>query len=417
MRKLWETQGTLNPHAAAHFGLYVFKPQSPLSLIDHGVDPYTGIVVPLEAHQQNQFKYRPAQDADSLMRFGDLTPSVLLFTLLPLVVILLGFNAITEERESGTLRQLLSVGVSGRMMVAGKAGGLALAMASLLAPALLMTWMALQLATSWEALVVALPQMAALLMVAAAYLAIFIGLTLGVSLRASNSRQALAVLLAIWTVTTLVAPRLAADLSAAILPAPSTLEFERQIARDLEQGIDGHNPASQRAERLKQQLLVRYGVGSVQELPVNFSGVLLQEGENYGNRVFDHRFGQLWDRYQEQQRLTLAGSVISPSMAARGLVTAFAGTDFGHFRDFASAAESYRRLMIKRLNDDLINSKSSALDYTRDGRFWKAMPAFTYEAPSLGWTLKRVWPACLWLLMWLAAAWWFAWSGVRRVEE
>ena len=51
-----------NPHSAAHYGVYAFKPKSPLALVDTGIDPYMGVAVWLEAHKQNEFKYRPAQD-------------------------------------------------------------------------------------------------------------------------------------------------------------------------------------------------------------------------------------------------------------------------------------------------------------------------------------------------------------------
>ena len=39
-RQVWDGQGEKNPHSAAHFGTYAFKPKYPLSLIDQGVDKY-----------------------------------------------------------------------------------------------------------------------------------------------------------------------------------------------------------------------------------------------------------------------------------------------------------------------------------------------------------------------------------------
>jgi hypothetical protein len=62
-REQWLDQGEKNPHSAAHYGVYAFKPKTHLSMIDTGVDPYTGVAVWLEAHYQNQFLHRPAQDA------------------------------------------------------------------------------------------------------------------------------------------------------------------------------------------------------------------------------------------------------------------------------------------------------------------------------------------------------------------
>ena len=36
-RTIWETQGEKNPHSAAHYGTYAFKPKFALSLFDYGV--------------------------------------------------------------------------------------------------------------------------------------------------------------------------------------------------------------------------------------------------------------------------------------------------------------------------------------------------------------------------------------------
>ena len=52
-RHQFEGQEEKNPHAAAHYGLYVFKPKATLAFLDPGVDPYTGVSVYLEAHRRN----------------------------------------------------------------------------------------------------------------------------------------------------------------------------------------------------------------------------------------------------------------------------------------------------------------------------------------------------------------------------
>jgi len=70
-RRQWESQDAKNPHSAAHFGTYAFKTPSPLAYFDRGVDAYTGIAVWVEAHKQNPFLFRPAEDATGIARFGD----------------------------------------------------------------------------------------------------------------------------------------------------------------------------------------------------------------------------------------------------------------------------------------------------------------------------------------------------------
>jgi len=92
-RRQWLNQGEKGPHSAAHYGVYAFKPQMPLAFIDRGIESFTGSAVWLEAHKQNEFRYRPAQDQTALARFGELTAATVLQILLPLLIILLTFTA------------------------------------------------------------------------------------------------------------------------------------------------------------------------------------------------------------------------------------------------------------------------------------------------------------------------------------
>ena len=45
----WLGQGEKNPHSAAHYGVYAFKPVSALAAIDQGLQPFLGVGVWLEA--------------------------------------------------------------------------------------------------------------------------------------------------------------------------------------------------------------------------------------------------------------------------------------------------------------------------------------------------------------------------------
>src|SRR5690606_26858569 len=153
-------------------------------------------------------------------RFGVLSPAGVLQLLVPLFVILFAFSAVSSERENGTLRQVLSLGVSGRALLWGKVLGAAAALALLLLPALLVGAVALVLGASDAGL----PGAARSLLLAAtyvAYLAVILSVTIATSASARSSRTALVALLAFWIANALVAPRAAADLAEAIYPLPS----------------------------------------------------------------------------------------------------------------------------------------------------------------------------------------------------
>ena len=88
-RAIWETQGAKNPHSAAHYGTYAFKPKFALSLLDYGVTKYTGNSIFLEAHNRNEASFSEATDQTSLARFGTLSINFVLIYLFPLIIILL----------------------------------------------------------------------------------------------------------------------------------------------------------------------------------------------------------------------------------------------------------------------------------------------------------------------------------------
>lgn len=409
-REHFDDQGEKNPHAAAHYGLYLFKPKPPLSFVDPGVDPYTGVSVYLEAHRRNEVGNRPARDATALQRFGELTAAAVLQVLTPLLIIFLAFPAIAGEREHGTLRQVLSLGVRPSALVAGKALGLSLALALIAAPALIVGVAVLVLAgpeaaRTW-------PHALALGAGYTVYLGIFLAASLVVSALAPSSRAALIVLLGFWIVNAMVAPRLATDLARRAVPTPSALQFTEAIRDDVKAGIDGHDPEDARLERLKRETLAKHNVETVEDLPVNFQGIALQAGEDYGNSVFDRHYGALWRAFADQDAIRKALGFVFPTLAVRELSMALAGTDNVRALDFAESAEAYRRDLVKALNRDLeLNGADLGFMYQAGPELWKSMPAFRYQPPGLGATLLAHWPAWTSLLLWLAVA-----AGLVRVS-
>ncbi|MEZ6023797.1 MAG: ABC transporter permease subunit, partial [Hyphomonadaceae bacterium] len=114
------TQGDKNPHSGAHYGNYAFMQAGPLSFFDSGVAAYAGSFVFMEAHKQNLSLAPPAGDNSAVMRFGQLDGAMILQVLMPLLIIFLGFSAFAGERERGTLRQLMSIGVPRSSLLWGK---------------------------------------------------------------------------------------------------------------------------------------------------------------------------------------------------------------------------------------------------------------------------------------------------------
>lgn len=52
-------------------------------------------------------------------------------------------------------------------------------------------------------------------------------------------------------------------------------------------GIDRKTPANMRKKQLETALLTQYKVDSLSQLPVDYRGVSLQKGEEYGELIFE----------------------------------------------------------------------------------------------------------------------------------
>ncbi|HEV8429442.1 MAG TPA: DUF3526 domain-containing protein [Pyrinomonadaceae bacterium] len=405
-RTSWLTQGSRNPHSAAHFGVYAFKPPQPLSLVDKGLDGFTGVSIWVEAHNQNPPQYRPAEDATSVGRFGELTGAFVLQLLLPLLIILLSYNSFAGERESGTLVQLLSTGAPTRKLATGKILGIVCCLAVLLVPASILGAVGLLLASENGWFVWSIPRLLLMSVTYLLYFGALVGVGLTVSALAKSSRKALIVLLVFWTVNCLLVPRLVSDLAEARYPSPTTEEFWEAVHKDINQGIDGHDPSNARSAKLKQQILERYGVKDEKDLPINLNGTMLNAGEEYGNTVFDKHYGEVWHSRFAQEKVHNVSGAIAPFMAVRSLSSAMAGTDLLQYRHFTTAVEQYRRDLNKFLNQYFAEHSrtSEGYNYFAGKELWDQTPGFTYEPPGTAWVLKQQLLPLTVLLLWCFGA-------------
>jgi ABC-2 type transport system permease protein len=374
----WAAQPGRHPHTAAHQGMHVFKPDPPLSIVDPGINPYVGSTIWLQAHRQSELKFRPAQDATGLQRFGELSPAWVLQVLGPLLVIVLGFNAFAAEKERGTLRQTLSLGVRPLSLLWGKALALLAAIGGLLAPAGIAAAGAVAVGSGATRDVLA--RLAWLGLGYGIYLAAAIFVVLAVSARVRSSRLSLVVLLGLWIVTALLAPRVASDLARTWHPSPSRLTFNSDL--DAERG------------RVSEAAwLESFGVRTAwsSDVPLDRWGKALQIDDHAGYGVIDKHFGRLWETFGEQQRAQEWLGIAVPLLSIRAFSMGITGTDFAHHRDFSVAAEAQRRVIQDIVSKDLIEHADARgtghFDYAADTSLWSAVPRFDYRAPPASWAL------------------------------
>jgi ABC-2 type transport system permease protein len=393
----WNAQGEKNPHSAAHYGVYAFRPALPLGFFDAGVLPFAGVSIWLEAHKRNFALGRPADDMTPLARFGELTLAFVLQALVPLGLLLMSHAAFAGEREQGTLRQVLASGITPARLFVGKFAGLGMVALALLAPLWILCFVALGLAgdaADW-------PAAFSLLAVYLTYFALLILLALVVSARAASSQAALLVLLGFWAVMTFVVPRLAADVGRWAAPTPSAAQFLRAVDEDIASGMGGDPPAERIAQR-RDALLRIYRVSSEQDLPVNFQGVVFSIQDELGNAAYDKHFALLHGAIDAQADVLEAASVLSPRLALALISQQLSGTSLAHQRHFENGAERFRRKLMAELNRDItMNSRPGQLDYRAGAALWRGKGDYRYTPEPLSASWARSAGPLTVLVLWI----------------
>ncbi|MFD1033102.1 ABC transporter permease [Sphingomonas hankookensis] len=402
----FEAQPDRHPHRVVHYGHFIFRPLGPLAAFDPGVDAFTGNNMFLEGHRQNTANFGDVRQSSLLVRFGQLTPAFVLQAVAPLLLIFLGYGAVARETERGTLRPLMLQGASASAIVLGKLGALGLVAILVGLPAMIGFVL-----ISGQPGALAGP-MAVIALAYAAYLALWVVAITLVSMLVRRRRDALLALLAVWAVTVVLLPRVAPDIASGAYPLANRLQTDVAIARDLRQMGDSHNPDDPHFAQFKAAVLERYGVTRVEDLPVNYKGLLALEGEAMTSKLFDRYAGQSFATQASQNALVAGVGLLSPTIALRQASMAAAGTDFAGHRRFLEQAEAYRYALVQRLNQLQADAVSYADDTAKDAgadrrkrigaNNWQQMPEFAFVQPDAATLVQASLPGLAIILGWLA---------------
>lgn len=397
-RSRWLNQGVKDPHSAAHYSIFAFKPAPALVGLDSGAMPFVGQAVWLEAHHQNDLLHRPQQGASLLQRAGLSSPAALILGIGPLIVFLLAFTLVARDREQGTMRLALGMAAQPRSLVGSKVLAIWGAAAALLVVPVMLAALLVS-GTSGLLTADAVMRLALWATLMIAYLALPAAIGVLVSLRATSARIALALLFGGWILFVLVIPRAASNAADTFRPLPSSQQVQQQM---LDEAPAYWSAAD--SERHKRELLIRYRVSRIEDIP-NPRMAELDLVERQSHRVFDRILGGFYGRVAGQDRLFASLGFLSPTIAGQALSASLAGTDFSHQRDFIDTAERYRRALVNCMNaDGMAHRAGPQTPHTNDARLWSEIPAFSYVAPTLGSQNATALPALGALLFWLGGA-------------
>ena len=375
IRSQWDNLEPMNPHRAAHYGVYVFKPISILNSLDDGVSSITGNVLKLEGHVQNEIVHSEASQSITISKFGKLKPSIILQYVVPLFLIFLSFGSITNDKETGRMKLIAMQGVSLEKLVFSKS-------ISIWLYGLMLIMFSVLLQSSLGSLALDTGLRLGLVFISyGLYYLIVVCLSTFISASFKSNTSAISLLLATWIAWTIFLPKIWGNTVEKVHPLPSRQNFIAQMREDRSKGIDGHNPRDERRSKLEKEYLVKYKVDSLRQLPINFDGIVMQADEEYGNQVWDKHFGNNYLIYQKQKKLYQLSGLLNPFSSLQNLSMGFCGSDMIHHLDFLKKAEHYRRYLIKTLNDKHAHggSKTGEWRWTVDNTFFRSVKTFDYQ--------------------------------------
>lgn len=410
-----------HPHRMVHYGHYAFRSPPPLAVFDPGVDTVTGQSIFLEGHRQNTAMFADARSGADLGGFAALNPANLYQLLLPLLLIIIGHGVVLRERECGTLAVMLAQGQSGLTIAGGKALALAGVAGLFLLP--------LALLSAWSVAAGEAPLAAAMLSASyALYLAVWAALVLAVSTLVRQRSVALGVLVFAWLLIALIIPRIGINAGSAAVDAPGKVESDLVMLAKQRALGDGHNTADPAFDALQKQVLEQYDAASVEELPVNWRGVVAGYSEAKLTKLMNEYAESRMEQEAAQSRIVTWFGLASPTLAVGAASRTLAGTDLATHHRFLRTSEALRFDFVQGLNDLHAKALSYADDAARssdpgaeartrvNASAWQRLDSFRFAPDPASERLARAGLPLALILGWLVMLAGIITIGARRLR-
>lgn len=339
----------------------VARPPEPLSVLDQGFDSRLGtdvkihrFAIPVEA--------TGGQRGNELLASGppvDLTTVVAV--VLGLLAMLLTCDAVTGEREEGTLKAVFANGVSRGTVLTGKLAGSLLAIAIPLTVGLLVSLSIFTLEVKAPLTSDQWLRVAGLAGSYLSYLSLALLLGFFISLHARDTSRALSLSVLVWLVFTIVIPSVAWAVASDLVTTEAVKRNTEDRIAELARGHDQLLAAARWRSPLRATVnghtaisfangehgAVRYRSGSATyyDALAEYYRFEAETGARHAAAVFALR-----QRYEERlrsgERLGAALAALSPAFLLDRLSESFAGTSVAEYDCFLAACRRYRTELI-----------------------------------------------------------------------
>ncbi len=410
LRSLRATQIFTNPN----FGVDVYWPPTVSSVYASGFEGShpRHLVVSRQGVEYGA----PLDEQSSSGLFGSIDYLFIVEFVFSLFAILLSFDAVTREKESGTLRSMLANPVSRACLATGKLVGGYLTLAIPLLLAFLAGLLVLALAGLNVFAADFLARTGWILGASLLYVAVFFMLGLLVSTLVSSTYAALTLSLAFWLLAVLVAPRAGSLLAQLTRPVKSgqVVWLEKLAAAT---GIDAERGAAlggvwNQLKATRGEITDQNPVDWGKERAAAVAPFEERKAAMLNRLDDDHR-----RRLVEQRKWALTVARLSPAGSVASFVTAVAQTGLDAEARFNLEARRYRQLLLQEVFDRIF------VDMFPDGNMkmgllgpvdLKTLPEFRLPATQVVATVPALDLAIL--ACWFAGAGALVYRGLARYD-
>ena len=222
-------------------------------------------------------------------------------------------------------------------------------------------------------------------------------------------RQSCTGLTVAWLISSLLLPSLAVTEVSQRSSALGYIQSNLTMQADLRKFGDGHDASDPAFEELKQRLLTEHGVDSVEELPMNFRGVVSEYNEGKVTELLNEFAEARMQTESVQNALLLKYGWIAPILP---LARVLSGSDIANHHAFLRKAERLDLSLFKAstvfaqklsLADDLQRSSDpEAEQRTRIGaEHWSVLERFEFRPMPYELRIGSAWSSISILLAWL----------------
>ena len=280
---------------------------------------------------------------DALPNFTALDWTFIIGLIMSFMAILFTYDAISGERETGTLSLLMSNSISRATMLLAKFVG---AFLTLMVPLLIGILLNLMIVNASE--LVSLDgsewaRIGIIFVISAIYLSIFLSLGLFISSQFSNSSSSLLVLLLIWVVFVVLIPNTMGVLASGFQQVPSKSE----VSRLKEAKLDAINDLYFEKDRRLFQF------GSPSDTPPKIEALqvwadYLTERADVKSRFNDEHLDKQFAQVAFTQQITR----LSPASIYKYALESLAGTGFARHKRFVQQVRRYRQQFVNFIKSE-----------------------------------------------------------------